>query len=348
VAARAAPLVAAEARALFAPFARAGCIALAVSGGPDSLALLWLAARWRGARKTGPDLIAFTVDHGLRRESAAEARAVAARARALGVPHRILRWRGAKPATGIQKAARQARYALMIAAAAKAGATHLLTAHTEDDQAETMLLRMARGSGLSGLGAMRPLAARGELVLARPFLSLSKARLVASLQKAGLVGADDASNRDPRFARVRWRSLMPALAAEGLSAPRLARLATRLARADAALEAAADAAEKTLVETLPGPAGRPALRVAASALAGLEAEIGLRLIGRLIARIGTEGVVELGKLETLFEALMRCLAAPPGAGRAGRFKRTLAGASVALSQGQVIVARTPPRRQKLS
>src|SRR4051812_21710046 len=133
----ASPVSASEARELFADLADAPALVLAVSGGPDSTALLFLAARWRAARKNGPKLLAVTVDHGLRSESAGEARAVARLSKKLGVPHRTLRWLGKKPATGLQQAAREARYRLLEDAARKARAMHVLTAHTRDDQAET-------------------------------------------------------------------------------------------------------------------------------------------------------------------------------------------------------------------
>ena len=186
----AAPVLAAEGKTLFAPLAHAPALVLAVSGGPDSTALLVLAARWRATRKNGPDLLAITVDHGLRPEAAAEARAVRRLAQKLGVRHRTLRWEGKKPATGLQQAAREARYALLSAAAKAAKAGHILTAHTLDDQAETVLIRMPRGSGLTGLCAMAkvtPLVGT-DLVLVRPrgFPSrpLPRARLVATLKAA--------------------------------------------------------------------------------------------------------------------------------------------------------------------
>ena len=149
------PVSAAEANKLFKPLARASALVLAVSGGADSTALLVLAERWRAARKTGPTLVAVTIDHGLRPVSAAEARAVKRLARRLGVRHRTLRWSGQKPKTGLQQAARIARYGLLAAFARTVRANHILTAHTLDDQAETVLIRMCRGSGISGLGGMR-------------------------------------------------------------------------------------------------------------------------------------------------------------------------------------------------
>src|SRR5262249_30982488 len=143
-----------EAERLFAGLRSAPAIILAVSGGPDSTALLLLAARWRAAITEGPRLIAVTIDHGLRPEAADEARVVKKLAKQLGIRHRTLRWTGQKPVSGLQETARAVRYRLLRAAARGTGATHVLTAHTLDDQAETILIRMARGSGLVGLGAM--------------------------------------------------------------------------------------------------------------------------------------------------------------------------------------------------
>ncbi len=150
-----APVSPNEAAALFADLSEASALVLAVSGGPDSTALMWLAARWRAGAKHGPKLIAVTVDHGLRPESAREALAVKRLAKTLKVEHRTLRWTGEKPKTGIQEAARTTRYRLLANAARKAGASHVLTAHTLDDQAETVLFRLARGSGVTGLRGMR-------------------------------------------------------------------------------------------------------------------------------------------------------------------------------------------------
>src|SRR5437868_3120446 len=164
------PISGAEAAALFADLASIPTLVLAVSGGPDSTALLWLAARWRARRKRGPDLIAVTIDHQLRVEAAAEAKTVKRLARDLGVTHRILKWTGPKPKAGLQEAARQARYRLLSDIAKKTGARHVLTAHTRDDQAETVLLRLARGSGLSGLAAMARENNIFDVTLVRPFL----------------------------------------------------------------------------------------------------------------------------------------------------------------------------------
>ena len=331
------PLSPIEARALFAPFAKEQSIIIAISGGPDSTALLWLAARWRASRKTGPDIVAVTVDHGLRAEAATEAKAVKRFARELGIAHHTLRWTGTKPKTGLQEAARKTRYALLAKAAAKAEARIVLTAHTLDDQAETVLLRLLRGSGLSGLQAMQPMSrypGEPRLVLARPLLSIPKTRLIATLAKAGIPFADDPSNRDPRHTRVRLRALMPALIEEGLTAPRMALLASRLQRAEAALRAAvAQASDQVSLS----PWGE-SLRIVFDRprFGRLPAEISLRLLGQAIAHVGNEGPVELGKLEILFEALRP---------EAESLRRTLAGAMITLKPAEIVIERAPPRRR---
>jgi tRNA(Ile)-lysidine synthase len=340
-AAAARPVSAAEATALFADLAAAPAIVLAVSGGPDSMALLLLAARWRAGRKRGPKLLAVTIDHALRPESAREANEVKRVARRLGVVHRTLRWTGKKPATGLQEKARQARYRLLAGAAARDGASHLLTAHTLDDQAETVLMRLLRGSGMAGLGGMArvspvPACEEKKLLLLRPLLDLPKARLIATLKAAGIPFAEDPSNDDPRFTRVRMRTLLPALAGEGLDAQRLALLARRMRRAEAALETAADAAAEVLSCT-PWSNGA-AISLDAAGFKRLPPEIALRLLARAVTSQGNEGPVELAKSEALLAAL---LAGPAS----GRFRRTLAGAVVTLAADRLLVERAPPRRR---
>src|SRR3981189_2854723 len=162
------PISAQNARRLFADWKAVPAIVLAVSGGPDSIALMWLAARWRRALARGPPLIAVPVDHGLRSEAAREARDVKRLARTLDLPHRTVRWLGAKPKTGLPAAARTARYRLLAQVARASGATHILTAHARDDQAETLLMRLLRGSGIAGLSAMARESERDGVVLARP------------------------------------------------------------------------------------------------------------------------------------------------------------------------------------
>jgi len=324
-------------------------VVLAVSGGPDSTALLWLAARWRDGQEHPPKLIAVTVDHGLRTESAREARAVKRLARKLKVEHRTLRWTGQKPQSGIQEAARGARYRLLGAAARAARARYVVTAHTQDDQAETVLFRLLRGSGVAGLRGMTPVAAlpgparQSEPRLLRPLLTVPKSRLLAALAAADIAFADDPSNRDPRFARPRLRELMPQLAAEGLTVQRLAVLSRRIGRVEVALD---DALNKALMRFVPGPwPEKGPVTIEVAAFAGLAEEIALRLLGRLIEWTGNEGPVELGKLEALCASLdppvYDALLEP---GTPGRFRRTLAGALITLSGGRLTVERAPSRR----
>src|SRR5262249_44298101 len=218
------PISLQEAKRLFAALRALPAIVLAVSGGPDSLALMLLIARWRRTLVRGPRLLAVTVDHGLRSEAAREARKVKRLARALEVEHRTLRWVGTKPKTGVPAAARAARYHLLVQAARAAGASHILTAHTRDDQAETLLMRLVRGSGIAGLSAMAHETERDGIMLARPFLDVPKSRLVATLNRAGIAFADDPTNRDVAFTRPRLRALLSALAGEGGDARTFARL----------------------------------------------------------------------------------------------------------------------------
>ena len=336
------PISASDAKRLFADWKAAPAIVLAVSGGPDSIALMWLAARWRESLARGPRLIAVTVDHGLRSEAAREARDVKRLARSLDLTHRTLRWSGTKPKTGLPAAARAARYRLLAQAARAGGATHILTAHTRDDQAETLLMRLLRGSGIAGLAAMARESERDGVLLARPLLDVSKSRLVATLKKAKIGFADDPTNRDVSFTRPRLRTLLPALAAEGGDARNLARLAARLARANAAVEVLADGAERYLALR-----GRESLRPGfdAAAFAAMPEEIRLRLLLRAISRFGHEGPAELGKVEALLGALDRAYAEKAGRSRP-RLKQTLAGALVSLIDGRIRVEPAPPRRRR--
>lgn len=331
-----------DAKRLFAGLAGAPAIVLAVSGGPDSVALMWLAARWRRALAQGPRLVAVTVDHGLRPEAAREARDAKRLARSLDLPHLTLRWSGPKPRTGVPAAARAARYRLLAQAARRHGATHILTAHTRDDQAETLLMRMLRGSGIAGLSAMARETERDGILLTRPLLDISKARLIATLKKARIGFADDPTNRDPSFTRPRLRALMPMLAEEGGDARNLARLAARIARANAALELLVDGAEHYLAlksEDSPGTGFDAAL------FAVMPEEIRVRLLKRAIDRIGHEGPAELGKVETLLAAVDEALDGTLGK-RDSKLKQTLAGAVISVAAGCIRIGPAPPRRAR--
>lgn len=326
-----------EADALFQGLEDAGGLVIAASGGPDSTALLILAARWAKRAKPRPQLLAVTIDHGLRPQAAAEAAAVKRLARRLGLPHRTLRWRGRKPTTGLQEAARLERYHLLREAAVRARYAHILTAHTLDDQAETVLFRLARGSGLTGLSGMAgasvlPTRDGDGIFLVRPFLGVPKSRLIATVRAAGIAYTEDPSNSDPRFTRARLRELMPALALEGLDARGLARLAMRVRRAERAIEFAVNTARAALAPAAWQQFGPVAFE--AAAFLNLPGEVGLRLLGRAIAHAGDEGPVELGKLEALYDALRRM----------PRLRRTLAGALVTVAGDRLSIERAPRRR----
>jgi tRNA(Ile)-lysidine synthase len=320
--------------AIFAPLAEAEALLLAVSGGPDSTALLLMAASWARRRGGRPRLEAATVDHGLRAESADEARAVGELCHKLGVPHHILEWRGAKPKSRVQERAREARYALLGECADAIGADVVVTAHHLDDQAETALFRLLRGSGIGGLRAMEARTAREGVTIARPLLGLAKRALIAHCEAEGVAFAHDPSNDDPRYARTRLRALSGALAAEGLDAPALARLARRAGQVEDALARQTEAAESRLrlVETA---------ACDARALFAEPIEIVQRLLTAAIAKAGGRQASRVGleKIETLAQALQRALAAGDA------FGANVAGARVRLrAKGALRIEPEPPRR----
>lgn len=226
----------AELMTCLAPFEAAPRLAIAVSGGADSLALTLLAECW--ARDRGGSVMALTVDHALRLDSAAEARQVTRWLATREISHKTLRWASPVAAGGVQAAARDARYDLLTGFCRDNGILHLLVAHHREDQAETVLLRLARGSGPDGLAAMakaRPLAG---VRLLRPLLDVPAARLRATLAAAGQDWIDDPSNQDAAYARVRVRRALAQLPAAGIDAISLSRLAAAAAESRAELDQA--------------------------------------------------------------------------------------------------------------
>jgi tRNA(Ile)-lysidine synthase len=212
-------------------------LALAVSGGPDSLALLLLAHEWAGT--AGVELVVYSVDHGLRPEAAAEVAMVLAAAERLGHRARGLRWEGDKPETGVQAAARKARYRMMANAMVDDGAEYLVTAHHLGDQAETVLMRLAHGSGVEGLRGMDRFATVEGCRIFRPLLGIEPEVLAEVVARAGLTPAHDPSNHDRHYERVRWRQMLPALAELGLDLRRVGTFAARMAEVDAYIAAEA-------------------------------------------------------------------------------------------------------------
>ena len=322
---------------LFAGLGDAPALLLAVSGGPDSMALLHLASRWRASVTLGPELHVATVDHGLRPESVAEAAMVATAAAGYGLAHATLAWTGPKPAGGIQEKAREARYRLLASHARSAGAPFVLTAHHADDQAETVLMRLGRGSGVAGLAGMRrtvPLA--DGVALVRPLLDLTKRDLLAVCAAEGLAFSADPSNEDPAYRRVRLRGQAEAAAALGLDPPALLRLARRTARADAALEAEVARSLAALQ-----PLAEPGLwRANLAEMPPAAAEIVQRLVGRAVLHVGGAERLPLERLETLADALRAALEARHP------FRGTLGGAVLDLDDaGMLTVTPERPRRR---
>lgn len=217
----------AQLMAPFGPFEPAPLLVLAVSGGADSMALALLAASWANA--VGGEAVALTVDHRLRPESGAEAAAVADALNARGVRHEILTLGAGLPASGVESAARAARYHALVERCRSLGALRLLTAHHAGDQAETVLLRLSRGSGPDGLAGMAPARNLGDVMLLRPLLGVAPARLRATCEAAGLAWFEDPTNVGDGNARGRLRRVGGLLAAEGLTAETLARTAGRAA-----------------------------------------------------------------------------------------------------------------------
>jgi len=324
----------------FACFESAHAILLAVSGGPDSVALMRLVARWRDGRaaEVTPPIHVASVDHALRAGSAAEVGQVALWAAGLGLPHHALVWRGAKPTTRIQERAREVRYGLLVDCAHAIGADHLVTAHHADDQAETILFRLARGSGIGGLAGMAASAMKGDLRHMRPLLDLAKADLVAFCGSEKLPFLRDPSNENPVYARARLRRLAGLLAREGLTTQSLLRLGRRAARAETALAArlAAFAASLDAVRE----AGRTSLPLAP--LASEPEEIVLRLLEREIEAVaGAAAPVRLERLEALTLRLRAAI------GAEASFAGSLGGAVLRIERGRLTLRaehRRPPRR----
>ncbi|HWG05242.1 MAG TPA: tRNA lysidine(34) synthetase TilS [Beijerinckiaceae bacterium] len=320
-----------------APFANASGWLVAVSGGPDSMALLRLVAAW-AEHRAYPVVHAATVDHGLRPDSRAEAETVHRWAADIGVAHSILTWRGEKPATRIQERARAARYALLADHAKAIGASVLLTAHHADDQAETILFRLLRGSHVGGLAGMAAVVRRGALSHIRPLLGTGKSDLVAFCQRIGQPYVSDPSNDNPRYARTRMRRLMASLESEGLNRDALLRFAHRSARAEAALAETAARARDAL------KAARTATSFAAPAreFATLAEETCLRVLLGEISRIG--GDRRPPRLERAEALLVRLL---PALRARTPFAATLGGTRIRVVRGDLRIDSEGPRRANM-
>lgn len=300
-----------------------GPIGVAVSGGGDSVALLLL------LQQAGRAVEAVTIDHGLRPESGAEAAGVAAFCAARGIAHTTLRWTGWDGRGNLQDQARRARRALIADWARGRGLCAVALGHTLDDQAETVLLRLARGSGVDGLAAMQDITAAEGMVWLRPMLGLRRAALRAWLTEQGVSWVEDPGNANADFARVRARQALEPLAALGIDAPRLAATAASMARARTALDAATAAlAAACLVE---GAAGEVTLDP--EPLAAAPREIRLRLLAAALCRVaGARYRPRLAALEAALAAVEAGL--PEGA-------LTLHGCLLRRRRGAITLCREP-------
>lgn len=303
-----------------------GPLGLAVSGGSDSTAMLHAFAAL--APEAGWALRVASVNHGLRPEAGAEVALVADRCAALGLPHDALQWQHAGQSHGnLMEAARAARYRLLSDWAKTQGLGRVALAHTADDQAETLLMGLARAAGLDGLTGLRPSWEQHGTRFHRPLLHVSRADLAAYLREQGLSWVDDPTNTDDRYERARMRQALAILAPLGLSSDRLARVARQLAAAQAALRDVVRAAAMRHAEERAG-----ALFLDAQGLAQEPAEVQRRLIQAAVQWLSGE-------------------AQPPRADAVARFAdavhfgraATLAGVMLRHWQGRAVLCRETAR-----
>jgi tRNA(Ile)-lysidine synthase len=284
--------------------------AVAVSGGGDSLALMHLLRGFAHGRGLAPPIV-LTVDHGLRKDSARDAKRVAGWAKQAGLAAHLLTWRGKKPKKAIEAAAREARYRLMGDFLVKNRIATLFVGHNLDDQAETFLLRLARGSGLDGLSGMTPVApwpvpGFAQLSLARPMLGLGRDELRAYLSALGQSWLDDPMNDDASFDRVKIRQARAVLSKAGLMPARVAAAASHLARARESLEIMTEAVLQRAVRT-----SAEGVVLDVTALKAAPREVGLRSLAAVLMKIGEQAY------RPRFESLERLFDRITGAGLGG-------------------------------
>jgi tRNA(Ile)-lysidine synthase len=326
-ASKASPVGDGELDGVFANFRRYPRIALAVSGGADSLALMRLAHAWSARTDNAPGFTVLTVDHGLRAASAMEAEWVKSQAAELGLAHHTLAWESAKPVTGIQAKARAARYTLMSEYCRKHDISALATAHTAEDQAETLLMRLGRGSGVDGLSGIAQRSTMGALDILRPLLDVPRSRLVAWLMAQGQHWVDDPSNDDEHYERVRIRHALKSAHGLGLSAEALALSARRLRRARDALNEMTMRFLRDALTTHEAGYGEIRLPV----LFGAPEEIALKCLSHMARTFGRGGDGEpprMSQLEAAYATLRR-----DGRGV------TLCGCRFALCRGSLLAMR---------
>ena len=299
-------------------------LALAVSGGSDSTALMVLAAQWARAQGRLDDICVLTVDHALRENSNKEAQQVCQWAQTLGLECHILIWQHDGHTVRIQEKARMSRYELMGQWCAENDVEGIVTAHNSDDQAETMLMRLARGSGVDGLAAMGERSDLFGAVVYRPLLDVSRQTLQDMLLEAGHSWIDDPSNYNEVFERVRVRGAMDAIHKAGIEVGNLNLSAKRLKRASRALDAMTDQFMAHGVAVF----NSGHCEVDRQAFEALPDDIAIRVLSRLLEWAGgSHEPVRMAKVERLFEAL------------ADSDQHTLAGARVALRKTSIVIGR---------
>ncbi len=265
----------------FEPIKTLEHIGLGVSGGVDSVALMFMVFHWAKTKKTPPKIMVYSVNHGLRDEAINECEFVKGEAKKLGFKTQVLTW-GEKPKSALQENARKARYKLIGQAMARNNTQILLTAHHAFDQAETILMRMANGSGIKGLVGMDRFSQVENIKIFRPLLDVPPDRLAKIIEKAGIKAIKDPSNFDEKYERVRWRKMLPSLFALGLNEERLNKFSARLKRATIALDEMSNSlfSEKVEIDDF-GVA-----RILKTELEKVVEELQIRLIQKLLQKVG--------------------------------------------------------------
>ncbi len=272
-----------------------GCVvAVGISGGADSLFLALMLKKW--AIATGHELVALTVNHNLRPEAMDEAKHVSVQMKKYGIEHHILTYDGQWQNSRIEEQAREIRYQLLQDFCSSHGIKYLCLAHHASDQAETFFARLARGSGVDGLSAIRPVSKRGELTLIRPLLQMDKKDILDTLGVWGETWAEDPMNKDTAFERVRWRSRLDDFQQMGLSQNVIGLSAKRLNRAREALSFFTDTFIRHFVQI----DNRGFAVVDLKAYRSQPDEIKLRILSRLLTMIGQPNIpVSMESLEQI-------------------------------------------------
>ncbi|MDR2902017.1 MAG: tRNA lysidine(34) synthetase TilS [Lactobacillales bacterium] len=302
-------------------------IAVGLSGGADSLYLTLVLQECM--RKAGGELVALTVDHGLRNGSDAEALAVAREMKKRKIKHEILTWTGEKPVTKIEEKAREARYQLLTKYCISKQIDVLFLAHHLQDQVETFYARLSKGSSPAGLAAMAPVSFRNGIRIVRPLLEVSKNDIIGYLKKKKIKWVEDPMNSDDAYERVRWRQKMPVLEKMGLGSEKVALSIKRLRRSEEAIRFYEEAFFNAHVRIDPmGYAFIPQKEFQAAAM-----EIRVRALIHAVQIIGKcAKPVSLGALEGILMG--------------ERKSATLSGCHIIFHKARIFIARESARMEK--